>query len=297
MAGILVAEKVEKSYGLVKALRGADISVDKGEIVGLVGPNGAGKTTLIKVSLGLLRRDAGRVLLNGRDPLVDYEARRGVGVIFERPVLPESFRVSDFLERAARIHGASRSAVRDAVKLAGLEGHEWKSFRELSAGLKQRAAIAHALIAEPSFIVADEPTSNLDPVERRRILELIAELNKDRGISFLISSHIIAEIVSVVSKIVAISRGRTVASGTPSEILRKALLARVRAENPEGLESALRDEGFDVEKEGFTLIVRLSDYQEYPRLLERLAVAARLGAVILSVDVAGVSIEEVIKSG
>ncbi|MEM4631966.1 MAG: ATP-binding cassette domain-containing protein, partial [Acidilobaceae archaeon] len=188
-------------------------------------------------------------------------------------------------------------SVREAIKLAGLEGHELKTFEELSAGLKQRAAIAHALVAEPNFIIADEPTSNLDPLERRRILELIAELNKDKGISFLISSHIIAEVVNVANRIVALAKGKTVASGSPSEILKKASLARVRAPDPEALASALADQGFLVEQEGFSVIVRLNDYSEYPQLLEALASIARSGLTILSVDLAGVSIEEMIKAG
>ncbi|MEM4929230.1 MAG: ATP-binding cassette domain-containing protein, partial [Acidilobaceae archaeon] len=85
MAKILIAQDVEKSYGNIKALRGASLEVSTREIVGLVGPNGTGKTTLIKISLGLLRRDSGTVLLNGRDPFLDYRAREGVSVVFERP--------------------------------------------------------------------------------------------------------------------------------------------------------------------------------------------------------------------
>ncbi|MEM4427114.1 MAG: ABC transporter ATP-binding protein [Acidilobaceae archaeon] len=297
MAKILIAQDVEKSYGNIKALRGASLEVSTREIVGLVGPNGTGKTTLIKISLGLLRRDSGTVLLNGRDPFLDYRAREGVSVVFERPMLPNSIRIADLLERAARIYGSSRASVREAIKLAGLEGHELKTFEELSAGLKQRAAIAHALVAEPNFIIADEPTSNLDPLERRRILELIAELNKDKGISFLISSHIIAEVVNVANRIVALAKGKTVASGSPSEILKKASLARVRAPDPEALASALADQGFLVEQEGFSVIIRLNDYSEYPQLLEALASIARSGLTILSVDLAGVSIEEMIKAG
>lgn len=170
-------------------------------------------------------------------------------MVFERPVLPRSIRLADLLEKVARIYGASRASVREAIRLAGLEGHEWKTFEELSVGLKQRAAIAHALVAEPDFIVADELTSNLDPLERRRILELVAELNKDKGISFLISSHIIAEVVSVASRVVALVGGKTLASGSPSEILKKALVTRIRASNPEALASALVNQGFPVERE------------------------------------------------
>jgi len=181
---VLVLEGVWKSFHGAPVLRGVSLRVPEGGIVGLVGPNGAGKSTIIRVGLGILRRDRGLVSLMGRDPFHDPRARERVGVVFERPVLPGGVPVVRVLEYAARIRGAGRSDVLKAVRLAGLEGHEHKPFDSLSAGLKQRAAIAHALVGDPVFIVADEPTSNLDPVERVRILNLVARLNRDHGITF-----------------------------------------------------------------------------------------------------------------
>ncbi|MEB3860741.1 MAG: ABC transporter ATP-binding protein, partial [Desulfurococcales archaeon] len=194
---VLLVEDVWKRYGRVEALRGASLTLERGEILGLLGPNGAGKTTLLKVVLGLARRDRGRVELLGVDPLRSPRARRRVGVIFERPTLPDSMPVRELLEHAARIHGSGRGMVDEAIEVAGLGGHEWKRFSMLSAGLKQRAAIAHAMVADPEVLIADEPTSNLDPVERARILELLARLNSERGLTILVSSHVVSEVLRV----------------------------------------------------------------------------------------------------
>jgi ABC-2 type transport system ATP-binding protein len=293
---ILRLSNVTKRFGLVRALDSVSLEVREGEVVGLLGPNGAGKTTLIKVSLGLMRRDSGLVLLNGLDPYVDPSARVGVSAIFERPSLPDSLRVRDLLFHVARVYGGGLDDVRRAVKLAGLEGHEWKMFSELSAGLKQRAAIAHALLANPRFIVADEPTSNLDPVERLRILELIATLNRDEGITFLVSSHVIPEVTRVSSRLVVMSRGRVVASGSPSELLYKNPVARIRCSDPEKLASMLEASGFNVRVEGYNVLVEVGK-GDYGALLELLTIASRNGVFLMNVDFIGATLEELLSSG
>ena len=296
MGIILRVSNVTKRFGLVRALDNVSLEVREGEVAGLLGPNGAGKTTLIKVSLGLMRRDSGLVLLNGLDPYVDPSARAGVSVIFERPSLPDSLRVKDLLFHVARIYGGGLEDVRRAVKLAGLEGHEWKKFSELSAGLKQRAAIAHALLANPRFIVADEPTSNLDPVERLRVLELIATLNRDEGITFLVSSHVIPEVTRVSSRLVVMSRGRVVASGSPSELLYKNPVARIRCSDPEKLASMLEASGFNVRVEGYNVLVEVRE-GDYGALLELLTIASRNGVFLMNVDFIGATLEELLSSG
>lgn len=295
---ILVCEDVVKEYNGVRALDRVAFRVEEGEVVGLVGPNGAGKTTLLKVSLGILRRESGRVELLGRDPLRDPEAREKVGVVFERPNLPSAVPVHRILSYAASIKGASRDEVRRAIKLAGLEGHEWKPFTSLSAGLKQRAAIAHALVGSPSFIIADEPTSNLDPVERIRILNLIGELNRDHGITFLVSSHILPEVVRIASKIVIMNRGKVVKSGSPEEVLGGLTRARIRGSDVKTLAEVIREHGFDVKVQGFSVLVKIPGLSHQPALLEALTDAGRRGVVIYSVDFVEASIEaELMKGG
>ncbi len=295
MTLILEVKGVSKRFGSFKALDNVIFHVARGDIVGLLGPNGAGKSTLIKISLGLMRRDSGIVLLRGLDPFFDSDARKSVGVVFERPMLPESLAIKDFLSHAARIYGSSDSDVRSVLKQLGLEDHAWKTFGELSAGLKQRAAIAHALLSNPEFIIADEPTSNLDPVERLKLLRLMEELNRDRSITFLVSSHVIYEVSRISSILVVLNRGRVIARGSPQDLVMKAPIARVRSQSPEGLASILREEGYDVSVEGLNVMIRLKSYSDNVALLETLSRASRVGVAILSVDIVGAGLEELLR--
>ena len=289
---VLLVEDVWKRYGRVYALRGASLTLEKGEILGLLGPNGAGKTTLLKVVLGLARRDRGRVELLGRDPLVSPDARRGVGVVFERPTLPDSIPVRELLEYAARIHGTGRRAVDEAIAVAGLEGHEWKRFDMLSAGLKQRAAIAHAMVAEPEVLVADEPTSNLDPVERARILDLLAGLNARMGLTILVSSHVVSEVLRVSTRLAVMGAGRVRAYGRPDEVLGGFKTARVRASDPGLLARLLEDAGYSVRVHGVSVDVALEGPEGARRLF---AALSRVDGVrVYSVDLVEPGLEEVL---
>ncbi|BAN90671.1 ABC transporter ATP-binding protein [Aeropyrum camini] len=290
MDAVLEAEGIVKRYKGQTVLDGVSLEVGRGEAVGLVGPNGAGKTTLIKVSLGLARRDAGRVLLNGLDPWREPGAREGVGVVFERPNLPSSMPVVEFLESAAAVYGSSPSRVDWAIRAVGLEGHEWKAFSELSAGLKQRAAIAHALLGEPRFLVADEPTSNLDPLERREVLRLLARLNREHGLSLLVSSHVIVELLRVATRIYVLTAGRLAARGRPEELFRRARLARLRTSDPSRAAALLRSLGFSAVEDGLGVLVRVEE--PLPGFYQALAHLARQGVEVLGVDLVEPGVEE-----
>ena len=281
MAPVVEARRVYKRFHGNQVLRGVSLRVNGGEVVGLVGPNGAGKTTLLRILLGILRRDSGEVWLSGRDPWRDPRARERVGVVFERPSLPSSVPLISVLERAARIKGADPREARIVIREAGLSGHEWKPFRALSAGLKQRAAIAHALLGDPQVLVADEPTSNLDPVERARILDFLSGLNRDRGITILVSSHVLPEVVRVASKLVVLVGGRVTRAGTPEEVLGGLRLARIRAGDPKGLAGFLMERGFRVSLEGVSVLV---DSPVQGELFEALAEASRRGLQVYNVD-------------
>ena len=294
MAHVLRLSRVSKRFGRVWALRGVSASVRDGAVVGLVGPNGAGKTTLIKVSLGLLSRDSGTVYLNGLDPLKDHRAREGVTVIFERPGMPDSIPVAKLLRHAARIYGVGERRVEEVIRVTGIRGHEWKPFSALSAGLKQRVAIAHALLPEPHFIIADEPTSNLDPLERLKLLNMISELNRDQGITFLISSHVLPEVLRVSSEIVVLRDGRVVFSGSVSDVVGSGAprLARIRTPHPEVLAARLAEMGYECVVEGLSVKVRVKGGLE--ALLKDLASVAAGGLTITSIDLVEVGLEEMI---
>ncbi|HID42038.1 MAG TPA: ABC transporter ATP-binding protein, partial [Pyrodictium sp.] len=188
-------------------------------------------------------------------------------------------------------HGSPRQLVDEVLAMAGLEGHEHKRFNQLSAGLKQRAAIAHALVSEPELIIADEPTSNLDPVERARLLEILRNL-ADRGVTVIVSSHVVHEVIRVSDRLVVMNRGRVVASGAPHEILSGYCKARVRASDPGRLASALNGLGFRASTVGLNVVVDL-DGMGWRRLLSLLAEVE--GVEIYQVDFIDVALEEVLK--
>jgi len=291
---LLRVSGVWKSFRGRPVLRGVDLCVPPGRIVGLLGPNGAGKTTLLRVALGVLKRDRGTVELFGHDPFRVARARERVGVVFERPVLPGGVPVWRVLVHAARLRGAGEAEARRAVRLAGLEGHEWKPFEALSAGLKQRAAIAHALVHGPELVVADEPTSNLDPVERVRVLSLVQALSRDEGVAWLFSSHVLPEVVRVADELAVMASGRIAARGRPEEVVGGLRRARIRASDPGGLARVLRLHGLEARVEGLSVVV------EAPRqdaLFRALAEAAALGVRVYSVDLVEAGLEAMLGAG
>ena len=291
---ILSLREVSKSFHNVSALRSVTLEVREGDFLGLVGPNGAGKTTLIRVAIGLLRPDSGVVRLMGLDPFKEPEARARVGVIFERPNLPPSMPVVEVLNRAARIYRASSQDVRRVIEIAGLEGHELKPFGHLSAGLKQRAAIAHALISNPTLIIADEPTSNLDPIERHEVLSLLARLNKG-GVTVVLSSHVLSEVLRVVTKVAIIKGGSIVTVGAPDEVIAGARVGRIRTPDPDGLAKMLAERGFEVKVEEQSVYVTLRPGSDERDLLLALADAVAKGAKYYGLDLVEPGIEEVLR--
>jgi ABC-type multidrug transport system, ATPase component len=291
---VLELNEVSKRFGRTIALRSVTLSVGQGEFLGLVGPNGAGKTTLIRVSLGLLRPDSGTVRLMGFDPFREPRAREGVGVVFERPSFLPSMPVTELLERAARIYKVPGEEVRRVIELAGLKGHESKPFGNLSAGLKQRTAIAHAMIGRPRLLMADEPTSNLDPVGRGEVLRLLAELNKD-GVTVLLSSHVLSEVLRVVSRITVIKSGNIVIAGPPDEVVSSARVGRVRTPDPERLAKVLADRGLEARADVNSVYVRLRGPEEERELFRALADAVQKGLKYYGIDLVEPGLEEVLR--
>jgi ABC-2 type transport system ATP-binding protein len=188
-------------------------------VVGLLGPNGAGKTSVIKMLLGLVRPDAGEVLLLGQ-PAADPAARSKVGY------LPELFRYQPWLSplevldlhvRLSGIH-VPRPERREVLGLVGLADRATDRLGGFSKGMQQRLGLAVALVARPELIVLDEPTSALDPLGRVDVRDIVLSL-KERGVAVLLNSHLIGEVERVCDRVVILDRGRVAASGSLVELL------------------------------------------------------------------------------
>ena len=203
-ADLLVADRLTRAFGDRVAVRDLSLTVSAGEIVALLGPNGAGKTTTMRMLAGLILPDAGRITIDSVtvSRATADEARRSIGLLTETPGLWERLSVRANLLTYARLHdladpGAEVSRV---LELVGLADRDGDLAGKLSKGLKQRAALARALIHRPPVVLLDEPTSGLDPASARQVRDLIADLRRD-GRAVLVSTHNLPEAEQLADRI------------------------------------------------------------------------------------------------
>ncbi|MBQ9726697.1 MAG: ABC transporter ATP-binding protein [Kiritimatiellae bacterium] len=204
------------------AVDGLSLRAAPGEVVGLLGPNGSGKSTTIKMLLGLLRPSAGRVRLFGRDPR-DPAARARVGYLPELSNLHKFLTPRETLAYYAGlfdIPAATRrkrvDALLERVGLAGTAAD--RPVGEFSKGMARRVGLAQALVNDPAFVVLDEPTSGLDPIGRREVKDLIVDLGR-MGKTVLLSSHLLAEVSDVCTRVAILAAGRVRAEGRLADLL------------------------------------------------------------------------------
>jgi ABC-2 type transport system ATP-binding protein len=237
-----VAIKIEglrKAYGQVQALRGVDLEVRQGEILGFLGPNGAGKTTTIRCLLDLIRPDAGTLQVLGLDPAKQSVAVRArVGYLPGELSLETNLEVEDALRYLDDLRGrrsdwsfVRRMAERLELDLA-------MPIKNLSKGNKQKVGVAQALMARPELLLLDEPTSGLDPLMQQEVYRLLHEAQAD-GATIFFSSHIISEVEAIAERVVIIREGVIAEEATPSRLvhmsLRRIRLRFKEAVDPEPL--------------------------------------------------------------
>ena len=242
MPPALSATDLEKRYGAVQALRGVDIEVNEGELVGLLGPNGAGKSTLVKIACGLVRPTGGTAQVLGH-PAGSIAARTRLGYLpelFRYPGWATGNEVLDLHQRLAGSRGGGAER-RDLLRLVGLAEAGNRKVEEMSKGMQQRLGLAQALIGEPKLLLLDEPTSALDPAGRIAVREILEELRR-RGIAVLLNSHLLSEVELVCDRVVIISKGATVAAGTPDELARRTGVDVETAGGTHRFEHATRDD-------------------------------------------------------
>ena len=207
------------------ALHGVDLAVPDGSIYGFLGPNGAGKTTTLRLLLGLLPRQQGTIAIFGRTLELDRVNILGrVGSSIESPSLYGHVSAAENLEVWRRVFRCPRPRIQDVLTLVGLSDVGSKAVDRFSLGMKQRLSIAVALLHDPALLILDEPTNGLDPrgiLEMRRLFET---LNREKGTTILVSSHLLSEIQRLVTHVGIIDRGTMKFQGTLD-----ALLARQQA--------------------------------------------------------------------
>jgi ABC-2 type transport system ATP-binding protein len=202
-------------------LRGVSMQVPTGSIYGFLGPNGAGKTTTLRLILGLLKTQKGEIRIFGKR--FDRERiaiLRNVGSMIESPSLYDHLTAGENLRLMQLIHRCPASRIAEVLELVGLADTGKKRAKQFSLGMRQRLAIAGALLHRPSLIILDEPTNGLDPSGIIDIRNLLIELNRQHGCTILVSSHLLTEIDRVATHVGILGKGRLLFQGTIDELRR-----------------------------------------------------------------------------
>jgi ABC-type multidrug transport system ATPase subunit len=210
-----------KRYGKRWAVRDLDLQVRRGDVFGFLGPNGAGKSTTIRMLLSLITPTAGRIELFGRSlPGHRREVLSRIGGLVERADLYLYLSGRKNLEIVGALKGGvKRSAIDDVLDIVGLSDRGNDRVKTYSHGMKQRLGVAQALLGDPEFIILDEPTTGLDPQGIKEVRELVGRLSRERGITILLSSHLLSEIEQTATSMAIINGGVLAVQGSVSDLL------------------------------------------------------------------------------
>ena len=215
MSAIAVRDLV-KTYGELKAVDGISFDVPEGSFFAFLGPNGAGKSTTISIICSLLEADSGSVTIFDSN-VSDISVRRMIGVVFQDPKLDSLLTVRENLEIRASMYGLGKDAVDKAMVRADCTEFADRRYGTLSGGQRRRADIARALVHDPKVLILDEPTSGLDPHTRKVIWDSVFRLNRENGMTVLLTTHYMEEATEA-DDVVIIDHGTIVAHGTPEQL-------------------------------------------------------------------------------
>jgi branched-chain amino acid transport system ATP-binding protein len=238
---VLECRAVERRFGGLVALTGVDLSIQRGEIFGLVGPNGSGKTTLTNAITGFYPPQSGKVLLQGQDitGLAPHKvARRGVARTFQNLALFNGMTVLDNILLGRHVHmkpGVMRTAlywflarqeetehrevVEEIIRFMQLESVRMEMVDSIPIGLKKRVELARALVAEPSFLILDEPMAGMNQEEKEYMSRFVLDARDERGVTVLLIEHHMDVIVGICDRMLVLSYGEMIGTGIPSEVI------------------------------------------------------------------------------
>jgi ABC-2 type transport system ATP-binding protein len=221
---MIVVEDLVKNYGNFQAVKGLNLHVEKGQIVGLLGPNGAGKSTTMNIITGYISATSGTVKIDGINIMEKpKEAKRQIGYLPEIPPLYMDMTVLSYLKFVAEIKGISKkerpAEVKRCMQITKITDRAQRMISKLSKGYRQRVGLAAALLGNPPILILDEPTVGLDPSQVVEIRELIRSLAEEHTV--ILSSHILSEVSEVCDHIIIINDGQVVAEDTPENLSKK----------------------------------------------------------------------------
>ena len=218
-------KELTKTYDNDVALRGVDVTIQKGQFFGLLGPNGAGKTTTINILTGLVRKDSGTTEIFGRDTIHDFRYTRSqIGISAQEISLDWFFSVERLLSFQAGYYGISRKKAQPRIELLlkklGLVEKRKAKIRQLSGGMKRRYQIAKAFIHDPSILILDEPTAGVDVKLRHELWDYLRQLHQE-GKTILLTTHYIEEAELLCDEVAIIDKGKIITKGSPRDLIRQ----------------------------------------------------------------------------
>ena len=256
-----------------------NLVVEQGDIYGFIGQNGAGKSTTLKLLCGLARTTQGEALIFGK-PIRDPVARRRVGALIEQPGLYPDLSGRENLRLYATLLGLDSPArqVDEILETVGLSPKEKKPVKHYSMGMKQRLGVGLALLGGPDLLLLDEPINGLDPEGIREMRELLLRLNRERGLTLLISSHILGELSKIATRYGIIQRGRMVEQITAGKLTQKCTdYLHLQADQPQKaaalLERELRLSRWEMRPEGEIRIYEAVDTKAVGQILTQAGIA------------------------
>jgi phospholipid/cholesterol/gamma-HCH transport system ATP-binding protein len=225
---IIEFRQVHKSFNSTPVLRAMDLAIRPAETITIIGGSGIGKSVTLKLIVGLMKPEAGQVLIDGEDivPFTEEQlirVRKKIGMVFQSSALFDSLSVDENIAYPLREHTTMseeeiRDRVRETLHLVGLEGIEDKDPAELSGGMRKRVALARAIALVPRIILYDEPTTGLDPTNTEKINELIVDLDEKLGVTSVVVTHDMRSAFKISDRIALLYQGRIAFVGTPAEI-------------------------------------------------------------------------------
>ena len=231
METILSLKNLDKKYGAIHAVNNLSFDIKKGNVYGILGPNGSGKSTTLGIILNVVNKNSGEFSwFNGK--LSTHEALKKVGAIIERPNFYPYMTAVQNLKLICKIKGISADKINEKLKTVNLYERKNSKFSTFSLGMKQRLAIASALLNDPEILILDEPTNGLDPQGIHEIRQIIIEI-ANRGTTILLASHLLDEVEKVCSHVVVIRKGIKLYSGRVDEMTASNGLFELKVENNE----------------------------------------------------------------
>jgi ABC-2 type transport system ATP-binding protein len=233
---VLSIQGISKKYGKIQAVNGLFIEINKGQVFGLLGPNGSGKTTILSILLDLVRNDSGTFEWFGRSP--SKESRKRIGSVIESPNFFPYLSALKNLKIVADIREKPYDDIVDVLQLTGLYDRRNDRFRTYSFGMKQRLAVASALLGNPDVLILDEPTNGLDPQGIAQMRDLI-KMVSERGITIILASHLLDEVQKICSHVAVLSKGKKLFDGEVSDVLAVSELLEIASDDMMKLQKAI----------------------------------------------------------